>query len=122
MTMTPQTAVLLNELCRMLGIVVDWSADDIVPYLTQIAEKYIAWETATSRNWLVVGIVLCVLGIWIVYMDWNVWKDDFLTICGVVLVLTGLGVIGTQINDLLACKYWPEKAIADYLAWRRTMG
>ena len=122
MTMTPQAAVLLNELCRMLGIVVDWSDDDIVPYLTQIAEKYIAWETATSQNWLVAGIAMCVLGIWIVYMDWHIWKEDLPTIGGAVLVLVGLVVIGAQINDILACKYWPEKAIADYLAWRRTMG
>ena len=122
MTMTPQTAVLLNELCRMLGIVVDWSDDDIVPYLTQIAEKYISWETATSQNWLVAGIAMCVLGIWIVYMDLHAWKEDLPTIGGAVLVLVGLVVIGAQINDILACKYWPEKAIADYLAWRRTMG
>ena len=117
MSMTPQTVALLDELCRSLGIIVDWSAPDVVTYINQMIEKYIAWEVATSRAWLSVGIVMCVIGAWIVYKDFRTWHDDFPAIFGVVLVIISIWMIGEQINDILACTYWPEKALANYVSW-----
>lgn len=56
--MDEQIINVLNNLCDKLGIVVDWTQQNIQPYLQELFEKYVRYEITTSAVWIVVWVAL----------------------------------------------------------------
>lgn len=44
MTVSSQIIEVFNEICNKFGIVIDWSADNILPYLTELVNRIAAFE------------------------------------------------------------------------------
>ena len=53
----------LDELCKKFGIAIDWTSQNVMPYLEQLAERFIKYKNITDTIWLIVGIVLFILSI-----------------------------------------------------------
>ena len=62
MTVSAQIIEVLDALCAKMGIVIDWTSENVIPYVTELAGKYITFEIATSIAWLVISIVCIVAG------------------------------------------------------------
>ena len=45
----------LNDLSERLGIAVDWTSQNVLPYLQELCDKYISYEIWTS----IVYILIC---------------------------------------------------------------
>ena len=63
MTISSQIIEVLNDICKKFGIAIDWSQENILPYLQELAGKYISWEIATSVAWLIGAAIIIVVGI-----------------------------------------------------------
>lgn len=54
MVISDQIIAVMNDLCQKFGIAIDWSQENIIPYLTELAKKYISYEIATSIAWVAI--------------------------------------------------------------------
>jgi hypothetical protein len=52
-----QIIQVINSLCEKFGIAVDWTAQNVLPYLQQLAMKLVAYKLWIAIVWLGVAIV-----------------------------------------------------------------
>ena len=114
--MSDEVIKILDALTELLGLAIDWSSSNVLPYFQQLCNKYIKYEIATSIIWIVIGIVLLLGGRYLFkkreYLD-----DMFFGISGmtivviIIVVLTGGFMITTQVFDIATCITFPEKMI-----------
>lgn len=48
----------LDELAKKLGVTIDWSQKNIMPYIQDLYSRYIQYEISTTMFWLVISILL----------------------------------------------------------------
>lgn len=123
--MSDEIIKLLNDLGQRFGIVIDWSSENVMPYLQDLMSRYINYEIITSIVWLIV-LVVCCIGMVIAILrlikyerernesDCIVWPTLVVVIFMVMIIFCLIG-IGCQINDLIICNTIPEKMIIDYV-------
>ena len=60
MTVSNQIIAVLDAICEKFGIVIDWTASNIMPYLQDLCKRIVTYEIATSVAWIIlqVGILL----------------------------------------------------------------
>ena len=123
--MSDEIIKLLDDLGRRFGIVIDWSSENVMPYLQDFMSRYINYEIITSIVWLIV-LVVCCTGMVIAIprlikyerecneSDCVVWPTVVVVFFMAMIILCLIG-IGSQINDLIICNTIPEKMIIDYV-------
>lgn len=115
MQVSDQIIAVLNDLCAKFGMAIDWSSENIVPYVSQLCEKYIRYEIATSAAWMVVVAVLPAVLFGIAK------KSDDSDICipcciiGCLMALVAFVTISVQAFDIIECLTIPEKTIFEYI-------
>ena len=73
MSFSSQFIEVLDALCAKFGIVIDWTSQNVMPYLTDLATRLISYEIWTSVAWIVIlGVAFVV--IW--KLTKNARKDD----------------------------------------------
>lgn len=107
----------LDYLCDKFGIAIDWTNQNIMPYLEQLFTKFIAWELSTSIAYIVIFAIVAV--IFTVVLIWSARINEELTeilVIPIVLIIIGLIVgIGVQVFDIIECNVFPEKVLFDYI-------
>ena len=61
MTVSNQIIAVLDAICEKFGIVIDWTAGNIMPYLQDLCKRIVSYEIATSVAWIVLQVVIVVL-------------------------------------------------------------
>lgn len=130
MKVSDQIIQVLDALCEKFGIVIDWTADNVIPYIEKLCGKYINYEIATSIVWIVVALVMCVPGFILLKLlnknkEWGVThyhtiEDDYfgriMSYIGIVaLFIIPFFMIIVQALDIVTCLTFPEKVIIDEL-------
>ena len=107
----------LNYLGEKFGIVIDWSSQNIMPYIVELCGKFISWEIATSWMFVVLGGMFLLLGIFFIgYEISQEWTyDGFLFVLGLIMIVIAFSIIGAQFYDIITATYFPEKTIFDYI-------
>lgn len=118
--MSKEIIEVLDALSDRLGMSIDWTQNNIIPYLQEICSKYVNYEIATSIVWIVVGIILLIvaaLAIKKINTDNDLEDDDIfgLIILMVVCGAAGMWIVLTQIFDIVTCYTFPEKIIIEKL-------
>ena len=118
MTVSSQIIEVMNDLCMKFGLAIDWSQETVLPYLEELAGKYITWEIATSEMWIVIGSILFIGGLiaFVTDLEWG-WADGVMCIVGFFAIVSGVCLIGSQVYDILTCKYFPEKQLWEYVSY-----
>lgn len=116
MTFSTQIIDVINFLCQKFGVAIDWTSENVMPYLHELATRFISWEVATSKMWLWIGVLLCVLGIAGIVLEafTHCW-GGMMTFVGIIMLCVGFVVVGVQIYDILTCIHLPEKQIFEYV-------
>ena len=111
-----QIIEVFDYLCKKFGIVIDWSSENVLPYIQTLCEKYIKWEISTSIVWLIIGVIIMVLGflIWRIDMQ-NKYEYIGPTIFGIFIILIGFVVVCVQSFDIVKCNIFPELQIIEYI-------
>lgn len=103
---------ILEYLCDKIGITVDWTNNNVLPYLEQICEKFVRYEIGTSVGWIVIAIISTILGL--IFMK-KVDMDGLEKCFFWCIVIGAFIIIGVQTFDIIECCTFPEKAIYDYI-------
>ena len=118
MTVSAQIIEVLDDLCRKFGLMIDWSQENILPYLQELVSKYIQWEVAVSWMYILMGAALLLVAIILFIVE---YKTDasvgFFYFLAIVLIAAALLIFGIQAYDILTCKFFPEKQILEYVKY-----
>lgn len=119
MQASDQIIQVLDYLGEKLGVSIDWTSENILPYVQTLCSNYINWEIATSIVWLIIGIALIILAI-IAFKgarNPNINDEGFLYLVFIVLLIFGILIMFTQIFDIIKCIYIPELQIYEYIKY-----
>ena len=58
MEISQQVIKVLDAVCDKFGIAIDWTSNNVIPYIQQLGNKIIIYDICNSIMWLVVGCVL----------------------------------------------------------------
>ena len=62
MSFSSQFIEVLDALCEKFGIAVDWTSQNVMPYLTDLATRLVNYEIWTSVAWIVIlGVAFVVI-------------------------------------------------------------
>lgn len=103
-----------DYLLSQFGIAVDWTSENVLPYLQTLAEKLVRFEINTSIMCLVVGVVVLTVGVWIFVKDIKDW-DSGVFILGVILIIVAGIVCCCQVYDIIKCVSFPELYVFEYI-------
>ena len=111
MILSKEIIEILEYIGSKFGIAIDWSSENVVPYLQTLCEKYIAWETTTSIAWLVIGIIVIIIGLLSLKLDLDGIQYLLLVIAGMI----GIPLIILEVFDIIKCLTFPELEILEFL-------
>lgn len=103
-----------DYLLSQFGIAVDWTNENVLPYLQTLAEKLVRFEINTSIMGLVVGVVVLTVGVWIFVKDIKDW-DSGVFILGVIVIIVAGIVCCCQVYDIIKCVSFPELYVFEYI-------
>lgn len=129
MEVSQQIIEILDYLCKKLGIAIDWSSDNVLPYLQNLCNKYIQWEISTSIVWIIVGALFIISGIILLKVRSTSMKRDgteryawdcnfwylYAAIGVWIVIVSGVMIILQQTFDIIKCINFPELQIYEYL-------
>lgn len=127
MTVSEQIIQVLDALCAKFGIVIDWTATNVMPQLEVLCGKFIRFEIWTSIAYMVIVTVMLAVS-WIVFGatrkgavedDYDVTLISIVNVAagaiGAVMILIFFGVVGQQSFDIIEAVTFPEKTLFDYV-------
>ena len=119
MSFSSQSIEVLDALCEKFGIAVDWTSQNVVPYLTDLAVWIITYEILTSAVWIVIAAILFLIA-W--KMTKNMCKEDRFDdewIIGwgirIVIGIICFTIIGFEVFDIIEALALPEKTLYDFV-------
>ena len=119
MTVSSEIIEVLDYLGEKFGIAIDWTSNNVLPYLQALVDKFIKWEISTSIVWIVIAAF--VIAMIIVLMNLKTFRKinedtyGMLWIPIIVLIIVSFIVICIQIFDIVECNMFPEKALYDFI-------
>lgn len=131
MTVSEQIIQVIDALCAKFGLAIDWTSENVIPYLTVLCGKLIAYEIWTSVFWIVFMVVLTIASVIATKKFAPKFKDGlnheeywecgwtvasvFASIGLICLYAATVIVIGVQITDIIKCATFPEMYIFEYV-------
>ena len=124
MTVSNQIIEVLNYLGEKLGIAIDWSSENVVPYITTLCQKLISYEIWTSVAGMGLVLFLAIIGsiLAIVYRKQlkEGWEyADFGAVAAttvlVAIYVATIIVVGVETFDIIKCITFPEMYVFEYV-------
>lgn len=134
MTLSKQIIEVLNYLGEKVGIVIDWSAENVLPVAQQICERYIRYEIIMSIIWLLFDLAIIVMLIISMIKlfkfcikayktpeyqrNYCVWAQITMIISGFVALIMGCCFIADIVENfevLMKCILLPELHLLEVL-------
>lgn len=132
MTVSEQIIQVIDALCNKFGIAVDWTAQNIIPYVETLCGKLITYEISTSIVWMTImilasiGSIIAAKKLAPVFKkgleEQGTWDDEWTVLTGlsvlVLIVLNVATIIVTivQVMDIVKCATFPEMYIFEYIS------
>lgn len=128
--MSEEIIKVLDDLGNRLGIVIDWSNKNIVPYLEDLMTRFISFKNMQAIIWIIISLVIIGLSMFVLFklIKWkksdkfaeNIFNDDgvvFLIsiIVVIFLMLIFLIILFCNINGLFQNILIPEITMIDYI-------
>ena len=125
--MSEEIIKVLDELGKRFGIVIDWSNQNIIPYLQELLKRFICYRNITACVWIILSIAMTISGV-VMFRSLNKWRksddyddcdDDALAILGYIFSLfitaLGIGLIIGNMFGIIKNVCMPEMAIYEYI-------
>ena len=119
MSFSSQFIEVLDALCEKFGIAVDWTSQNVVPYLTDLAARIITYEIWTSAACITIAAIVFLIA-------WKMTKrdckadtfDDEWFLGWFVRILIGVFCFITivfQVFGIIEAVALPEKTLYDFV-------
>ena len=119
MTVSSEIIEVLDYLGEKFGIAIDWTSNNVLPYLQALVDKFIKWEISTSILWIAIAAFIIVMTITLInlkgFREINEETYGMLWIPAGLLILGFFVVICVQIFDIIECNIFPEKVLYDFI-------
>ena len=125
MTVSQQIIEVLDALCQNFGIAIEWTSDNILPYVEDLVKNAVRYELYTGILYSVVFVIAMYIFILLSRSVWRWFKKDepaddesigmagrFLVsvlICSIICFV----LLMSQIVDIITCFTFPEKVVYD---------
>lgn len=119
MTFSKQFIEIMDAIAEKFGIIIDWTSKNIVPYMENLLERFIKYETYTSLVWLILGAIIlaiCIIALIAAFKD----DTDTGSIASLILfipILVSIMMIVNQSIDIVEVNTIPEKTIIEYIKY-----
>lgn len=127
--MSEEFIKILDELAQKFGVAIDWTSENVVPYLQDLLSRFTLYEMLTSIMYIVVSLALvigCSIGIPKVIKHanqvlkvhpcsgWEVGKGLLVLLFTITIGCCVICII-CQLLDIVTCYTIPEKKIFEYI-------
>lgn len=110
--MSTEIIKILDEICDKFGIAIDWTSQNVMPYLEQVGEHIIQYELDSSILFILIAILSIILTIGIYKIYGN---RDYVGFSAIICIIASI-VICHQFFDILAALTFPEKTIIEFIS------
>ena len=117
--MSDEIIKVLDDLSERAGIAIDWTSQNVLPYLQELCDKYISYEIWTSAVYIFICLtsaILILYGISKLHDILNDVDDGFLFLVFGIVLIVSLVVMVVQIFDIVTALTFPEKLIYEYIS------
>ena len=133
MTVSDEIIKVLDAVCEKFGVAIDWTSENVLPYLQELCNKCISYELWTTVLSIVAELLLIVGFVFLVYKTFKedkngnnwwgiVYRNDFEVLFTIGLVLYGvisaimLFCIFFDLTQIITCLTFPEKVILEFIS------
>ena len=123
--MSQEIIKVLDNLAQKFGIAIDWTNQNILPYLQDLMGRYISLQNAYAIIWIIISIIIIIGSSILISKCIKATKkpndidDEFLIAVGIMLSLISIiifvVVFFSNIFGLLQNIFTPEITILEYL-------
>lgn len=122
--MSEEIIKVLDNLAQKFGIAIDWTSQNVMPYLKDLTSRYIEYKNLIAVVELIIAVVLIVVGIVCIIklIKWTK-KDEYYDcelfcwgIFGSLLIIVlGISLIIGNTMGIIQNVYMPEMTILEYI-------
>lgn len=130
MTVSDQIIEVLDALCEKFGVAIDWTSDNVLPYVESLCTKLISWEIWTSVYWIGLMTLISIILLFVskkitkeyvkIRDDCYHYEEDCLFVTAIcswvafgVTAIVSMFVIGDEIYDIITCVTFPEMMLIE---------
>ena len=125
--MSEEIIKVLDELGKRFGIVIDWSNQNIIPYLQELLKRFICYRNITACVWIILSIAMTISGVvmiralnkWRKSDDYDDYSYDILALLGyifsVLIIALGIGLIIGNMFGIVKNVCMPEMVVYEYI-------
>lgn len=114
--MSEEIIKVLDNLAEKFGIAVDWTSQNVLPYLQELCNKYISYEIWTSVVYVVICLLVVILMVYWIKKLIDIDDDGFITCFLGIIILVSVSIAISQIIDIVTALTFPEKLIYEYIS------
>lgn len=119
MTFSEQFITIMDAVCDKFGIVIDWTAQNVVPYMTELGGRVVKYEIATNIMWIIVGCIIFI-GTYAFYKKGkrDSWDEAWIpfVFISIFTVISSVSLIGGHIFNIIKAVFLPEMVIIQFLS------
>ena len=130
MTISEQIIKILDALCAKFGIAINWTSENVIPYVEVLCKKLVTYEIVTSAMWILLvwvlfgasALTLKKLHPWLM-KKYNEDYDEIYEVADVALwgitIILGIVMICVtcdQAFDIIKCITFPEMYVFEYVS------
>lgn len=126
--MSEEVIKILDDLSQRFGIAIDWSSQNILPYLQDLMTRLIQYKNVQAILWIIVSIIMfilvgIILRVVLKYIDKYYDRDDedrifakgFAWFIAGIFIFAFTLVMILNIRGLIQNIYLPEATIIEYI-------
>ena len=74
--MTDEIIKLLDELAKRFGIVIDWTSENVMPYLEDLFNRFITYNIIINVFWIILLFAVIWFDVWFAKKSFQMYKED----------------------------------------------
>lgn len=125
--MSEEIIKVLDELGKRFGIVIDWSNQNIIPYLQELMKRFICYKNITACVWIIISIFMTIGSVmmikfinkWRKSNNYDEYDDDTLAVAGYVtsvcIIALGIGLLIGNLLGIAKNICMPEMVVYEYI-------
>ena len=74
--MTDEIIKLLDELAKRFGVAIDWTSENVMPYLEDLFGRFITYNIVVDVFWILMALAAVWFEVWFVKKSFQMRKED----------------------------------------------